>query len=89
MKFCDFKSMDLPLQAHIIFKNGVYLGERFEDDLLVALYGIFDFYVEVYYRLKSGEILKLISFHSDILLEPYLMKIDLMKVFLSQNAVPV
>lgn len=46
--------MELPFQAHVICKNGVYLSERSEGDLLVALYGVFDFYAEVYYRLKSG-----------------------------------
>lgn len=81
MKFCDFKLLDLPLQAHIIYQKGIYLSERSEDDLFVALYGVFDFYVEVYCRFSNSEIVKFISFHSDILLEPYLNKIQLNELF--------
>lgn len=80
MQFCEFKWLDLPVQAHIIYQNGVYLSERIEDDLFVALYQIFDFYVEVYYRHRTAEIVKFISFHSDVLLEPYLQRISLEEV---------
>ena len=89
MKLCDFELMDLSLQAHIICRNGVYLSERHEDYLFVALYRVFDFYVEVYYQLKTSEIIKFISFRSDVMLEPYLMKIDLNNFFLKGNAIPV
>lgn len=81
MKFCDFKWLDLPSQAHIVYQKGVYLSERSQDDLFVALYRVFDFYVEVYYRFTTSEILKFISFHSDVLLEPYLNKIHLAELF--------
>jgi hypothetical protein len=77
MNFCDFKLMDLSLQAHFICRKGVYLTERSMDDLLVALYQVDDFYVEVYHRFSNSEIVKLISFHGGKLLEPYLEKIQL------------
>lgn len=77
MKFCEFKWLDIPSQAHIIYQKGIYLSERPEDDLFVALYQVYDFYVEVYCRLSNGEIIKFISFHSDVMLEPYLNKIQL------------
>lgn len=81
MKICDFKWMDLSSQAHIIYKIGVYLSERSEDDLFVALYQVSDFYVEVYYRLANSEIVKFISFHGDVMLEPYLNRIQLKGLF--------
>lgn len=86
MKFCDFKLMDLPAQAYIVYQKGVYLSERLEDDLLVALYQVNDFYVEVYYRFASSEIVKFISFHSDVMLAPYLNKIQLHGFFAAFEA---
>lgn len=86
MKFSDFKWLDLPSQAYIIYRRGVYLSERSEDDLFVALYQVNDFYVEIYYRLNNSEIVKFISFHGDVLLEPYLNKIQLKELF---NEFPV
>lgn len=81
MKFCEFKSLDLPSQVHVICKKGVYLSDRLEDDLFVALYFVHDFYVEVFYRFKSSEIIKILSFHSDVMLQPYLDKIHLGNIF--------
>ena len=81
MNFCDFKWLDLPLQAHIVCREGVYMGERNVDDLFVALYRVYDFYVEVYYRCKDSMIIKFISFHGDVLLEPYLQKIAIDGIF--------
>jgi hypothetical protein len=86
MKFCDFKLLDLPFQAHIIYGEGVYVSERLEDDLFVALYRVYDFYVEVYYRFSNSEIVKFISFHSDVLLEPYLCKVRLDGLFSQEPA---
>lgn len=79
MKFCDFKILDLPEQAHIIYQQGIYLSERSEDGLFVALYSIFDFYVEVFCRFQTNEIVKFIGFSNDELLEPYLNRIRLEK----------
>lgn len=73
--------MDLPSQVYVIYQRGVYLSERSEDDLFVALYQVYDFYVEVYCRFSPGEIVKLISFHGDVMLEPYLKKIQLHGLF--------
>ena len=77
MHFMDFKLLDVPMQAHLICQRGVYLSEREEDDCLVVLYGIHDYYVEVYYHLCSNEIVKFVSFHATQFLEPYLSKINI------------
>jgi hypothetical protein len=81
MNFSDFKMMNISEQALLIWRNGIYLSERSEDDCLIALYGINDFYIEVYYRLQTAQVIKLISFHSLILLEPYLKKINIDSLF--------
>ena len=65
------------MQAHTICQRGVYLSERAQGDCFIALYRVHDFYVEVYYSFADNEIVKLISFHSDLLLEPYLNKINI------------
>lgn len=78
MHFTDFKQLPLPLQAHQICQNGVYLTERTAGDYFVALYALFDFYAEVHYRFQDSEVLFISSFYSTNLLEPYLanVKID-------------
>lgn len=81
MKFCDFKLFDFSLQALIIYREGVYLGSRGVDDFFVALYQVHNFYVELYYRFHNREIVKCISFHSEVLLEPYLKQIQLNELF--------
>jgi hypothetical protein len=72
MRFTDFKLLPLPVQAHIICEKGVLLCERREDEYLIALYAVDEFYVEIYYRGRNEEIEKFRSFHSTELLEPYL-----------------
>lgn len=80
MHFMDFQLLDIPMQANIICQRGVYLSERDEDDCLMVLYGINDYYVEVYYHLHDNEIVKFISFHSTQFIEPYLNKISLEQI---------
>ena len=88
MKFCDFKILDLPEQAHIIYQRGVYLSERLEEGLFVALYSVCNFYVEVYCGFTTREIVKFISSDDGVLLEPYLNRIPLTKL-LDQEPVTV
>jgi len=77
MTLCDFKWLDISLQAHIICQKGVYLSERCLDSDVVILYRINDFYAEVYFNKENSELIKVISFHSEKLLEPYISRIDI------------
>lgn len=77
MRCCDFKLLDLPMQANTICQRGIYLSERVEDDCFIALYSVHDFYVEVYFRFADNNIIKLVSFYNDACLEPYLAKINI------------
>jgi hypothetical protein len=74
MNLSHFKYLDLPLQAVVICQQGQYLAEREQDQVLIVLYQLYDFYAEVYFQFRSSQLLKIISFHSDVLLEPYLSK---------------
>jgi hypothetical protein len=77
MHFPDFKLLSLPMQAHHICQQGVYLSERSAGDYYVALYSLFDFYAEVHYRFADSEVIMITSFHDTHLLTPYLDKINL------------
>ena len=77
MQFPHFKTQTLSWQAGLLCRDGVYLSERTVGDFFVALYGLFDFYVEVYYQLQTSEVVMITSFQNTALLEPYLAKISL------------
>jgi hypothetical protein len=77
MRFADFKSLSIAEQAYLLCQQGVLLAEREADNYVIALYQLESFYVEVYYRSGDNEILKLLSFHSTLLLDPYLQRISI------------
>jgi hypothetical protein len=77
MHFSDFKTQTLSQQAVLLCREGVYLSERTTGDFFVALYGLFDFYAEVYYHRPTGDLVMITSFREASLLEPYLAKINL------------
>jgi hypothetical protein len=81
MHFLDFKLQAVCVQAHLICRQGVYLSERKEGDYFIALYALNDYYVEVYYRCQDSEIIMITSFYNTALLDPYLKKIKLEKLF--------
>ena len=81
MDFCTFKRLDLPAQLSYTCQLGVNISKRAEDDCIVVLYQLNNFYVEVYYKKSTFEIIKIISFHSTVLLEPYLKKMNIDSLF--------
>ena len=81
MDFCTFKQLDLPAQLSYTCQLGVNVSKRAENDCIVVLYQLSTFYVEVYYKRSSFEIIKIISFHSTVLLDPYLKKINIDSIF--------
>jgi len=83
MNFIDFKRQSLSVQAHLLCRQGTYLSERTAGDYFVALYALFDYYVEVHYHLESSEVVMITSFYHTNLLEPYLAKISLEKLLRS------
>jgi hypothetical protein len=61
----------------LICQKGTYLAERDQYQSLIVLYQLYDFYAEVYFLLDQSQIVKILSFHSEVLLEPYLAKVSL------------
>jgi len=57
--------------------GGTYLGERFENTTTIQLYGVGDFYVEVFYEPLINRITRFRPFKNDRLLEPYLKNINI------------
>lgn len=80
MRFFYFKQLSAPQQAHLICHQGILLAERTEDGYVVALYALFDFYVEVHHRFNDSEIVLITSFYNTSLLEPYLAEISLQRL---------
>ena len=81
MDFCTFKRLDLAAQLTFTCQLGVNISKRTADDCIVVLYQLSNFYVEVYYKRGSFEIIKIISFHSTVLLDPYLKRIKIDGLF--------
>lgn len=77
MTLSEFKYLDTAAQAVLICQKGQYLAERDLYQSLIVLYQLYDFYAEVYFLPDQSLIMKIISFHSDVLLEPYLAKVSL------------
>jgi hypothetical protein len=77
MHFPDFETQMLSQQAGVLCREGVYLSERRAGEFLIALYALFDFYAEVWYRQQSNELVMITPFQNTARLDPYLEKINL------------
>jgi len=77
MKLYDFKFLDDKSQAEILFNYGVLIAERLYKDLVIQLYQINSFYVEVYYNAVFKMVQGINSFENLSRLEPYLSSIDI------------
>ena len=76
MKLYDFKFLDDKSQAEVILNYGVLIAARLYKDLIIQLYQIDSFYVEVYYNSIFKMIQGINSFDDLARLEPYLNCID-------------
>jgi hypothetical protein len=77
MKLYDFKFLDDKSQAEVLFNYGVLIAERLYKDLVIQLYQINSFYVEVYYNAVFKMVQGINSFENLSRLEPYLSGIDI------------
>ncbi len=77
MKLYDFKFLDDKSQAEVLFNYGVLIAERLYKDLVIQLYQINSFYVEVYYNSVFKMVQGINSFDNLTRLEPYLSSIDI------------
>ncbi|MDB5250874.1 MAG: hypothetical protein JWP27_43 [Flaviaesturariibacter sp.] len=72
-----FQCLSQQAQQDTVKHLGVFLGERVSRDMTVLLYGLNDFYSEIFRMRGSGAIVKVRSFTDTDLLEPYLAEIDI------------
>ncbi len=77
MKLYDFKFLDDKVQVEILLNHGVLIAARLYKDLIIQLYQIDSFYVEVYYNSIFKMIQGINSFDNLIRLEPYLSSMDI------------
>jgi hypothetical protein len=67
----DFNGMDEHAQPEAVFKEGIYVDSRDEENLKVQLYRLDNFYVEVYYDPKENKVTRYRSFKSPGQFAPY------------------
>jgi hypothetical protein len=72
-----FQCLSEQAQQDTVRHLGVFLGERQSLDMTVRLYGLNDFYSEIFSIRRSGAIARVRSFTDTDLLEPYLADIDI------------
>ncbi|MES2275933.1 MAG: hypothetical protein V4592_07920 [Bacteroidota bacterium] len=70
----DFHALSETEKAEAVWQ-GNFLADREENGLMVQLYAVGNFYVEVYYDPPANKILKFHSFTSKDFLVPYLAHI--------------
>ena len=71
----EFDALRQSEQVEVVYKDGVYIGNRQEPGFIIILYQIHDFYVEMFFF--ECELLDVKSFRSIDLLDPYLETIDI------------
>lgn len=81
MTLHHFNELNEVEQVDAICEHGVLVGDRKDDNYTVLLFQINSFYVEVFYSQPYNELRKYKSFSSTTLLQPYLEKIDLERIF--------
>lgn len=77
MTFLDFNLLPTKLKSLYTISNGIYLASRDCKQMYVKLHWVDYFYVEVFYRIETDELLHVRGFMSTERLEPYLDKIEL------------
>ncbi|MBE0662549.1 MAG: hypothetical protein IH597_08785 [Bacteroidales bacterium] len=77
MNLYQYIALSNDAKSQLLWEQGIYVMNRFEDDLAINLYMLSDFYVEAWYNQNSNKIVKLRPFRSLNLLETYLNQIKL------------
>jgi hypothetical protein len=77
MKKHDYDQLCGTAQLELVRNRGSFLAERFQYNLHIRLYQLFDFYVEVFSFSEEEKVVRIDAFEETDLLEPYLVFIDL------------
>ena len=73
----EFNSLDEFEKGYALWEFGVFLSQRFEEEIGYNLYQLNNFYVEVMYNGGINAITKFTSFSTNTKLDPYLQEIDI------------
>jgi hypothetical protein len=76
MKMHEFTHLSLHKKAALLYKEGVYIGNRKRGQSVVLLYQVEGFYAEVSYRTYRREIDRISCFSGTRRLDPYLANIN-------------
>ena len=77
MTYTEFKTLDKFMQVDMALEEGTIIGKRIENDDLLVLYHLHNFYIELWYLHDLSEIYSIRHTEGDALLEPYLEAIDI------------
>jgi len=80
MKLSEFKQLPQKAQIDVLYNQGTYVGKRRAGSMIIVLYQVEDFYVEIYYREYRRHISRINCFLSTCFLDPYLdqMNVELL-----------
>lgn len=76
MSCFDFRLLPEAEQVSLLYEEGTYLGKRSDKELIVLLYQLEGYYVEVFYRSYRRFIERIRVCESTAILDPYLDEID-------------
>ena len=76
MKKNEFDVLSMDHKIDQLYRNAVYLSKRKTSNIVVLLFQLEDFYVEIVYTSYRRSIVEIKSFDNTDFLEPYLMSID-------------
>lgn len=76
MTLYEYYQLSQREQLDLLYKEGVFLMKRRENDKTMVLYQLESFYIEIIYKKYRSVIQKMRCFHSVDLLTPYLEEID-------------
>jgi hypothetical protein len=77
MNLMEFNTLPIQYQAQFTWDNGVFLASRQTEKHIINLYHTKNFFVEVYFSIRSEGVDMICSFISAEQLEPYLEQIDI------------
>ena len=76
MSLNEFRQLTENDQIDLLYKQGVYVGKRNQNERVVVLYQVDSFYVEIFYRKYRQYIARMHFFTTTDKLQPYLKQID-------------
>jgi hypothetical protein len=77
MKLSEFIMLDEHAKKHTVLNEGLLIGKRKNQENMVFLFQLGNYYVETYFNMENKTILSFLVFKNEQPLEPYLSAITL------------